>query len=348
MKTITMISVACIVMGLFNQCTQRPAIMFHEEVVCVKAEKLIETEAVVPIHCSGILSSRCMIKMSFKTGGIISAIYVEPGQKVRKGQLLASLEMTEIASQADQARLALEKAERDLSRVKNLYRDTVATLEQLQDVTLAHEIAERNHNIAAFNQQYSKITAPSDGLIIATLAETHELTGPGTPVLVFSELGRDEWIVEAGLADKDIVKVRKGDKAVVVFDAYPGKKISAYVSQLSETADPHTGTFEVELTVEPGNERMINGLVAVVDIETEHNQVVTLIPPEAITGAGGSKGYVYVVEKADTTAKRIPVTIAYLDNQYVAVEEPINKMGLVITEGAAHLENGSKVILGNY
>lgn len=345
MKTIAMISLACLVTVMFSRCTNKPAAIVDEKAVCVKAEKLAETDAVVPIHCSGILSSKRMIKMSFKTGGIISALYVEPGQKVKRGQLLASLEMTEISSQVEQARLALDKAERDLLRVKNLYRDTVATLEQLQDATLAFDMAEKNLSIAAFNQQYSKITAPSDGLVIATLAEAHELTGPGTPVLVFSELGNDEWVVKAGLADKDIVRVHTGDKAVAVFDAYPGKKFPAYVSQLSETADPHTGTFEVELTIEPGRERMINGLVAIVDIEAERNQMVTLVPPEAVTDADGSKGYVYVVEEADTTAKRVAVTIAYLDNQYVAVEEPINKMGLVITEGAANLGPGSKVIL---
>ncbi|MFO7370327.1 MAG: efflux RND transporter periplasmic adaptor subunit [Bacteroidales bacterium] len=345
-KTISGIWIACLVV-LFSHCTHEKASTYSEEAICVKAEKLNETEAAFPIHCSGILSSKRLIKMSFKTGGIISALAVEAGTKVKKGDLLASLEMTEIASQVDQARLAFEKAERDLLRVKKLHHDTVATLEQLQDATSAYEIALRNVNIAEFNRQYSRIQAPSDGIVIATLAEEHELVGAGTPVIVFSEQGSEEWVIKAGLADKVIVKVNKGDRAVAIFDAYPGKKFEAYVSQLTETADPYTGTFEVELTIDPGNERMINGLVAVVYIEAQNNHVVTLVPPEALTEAGGSQGYVYVLQQADTTAKKVPVTIAYLDNHYVAVREPVNNMGLVITEGAAHLENGSKVSLAD-
>ncbi|MBN1145359.1 MAG: efflux RND transporter periplasmic adaptor subunit [Bacteroidales bacterium] len=344
MKTISSILIAGIVL-LLIQCTHEPASTYSEEVVCVKAEKLVETEASVPIHCSGILSSKRLIRMSFKTGGIISSLSVEAGTRVKKGQLLASLEMTEIASQVDQAQLAFEKAERDMLRVKNLYHDTVATLEQLQDATLAYEVARRNVDISEFNKQYSRINAPSDGIVIATLAEEHEMVGAGTPVVVFSELGSEEWVIKAALADKDIVKVRKGDRAVAVFDAYPGKKFEAHVSQLTETADPYTGTFEVELTIDPGNERMINGLVAVVNIQAQNNQMVTLVPPEALLEAGGLQGYVYVLEHADTTAKKVPVTIAYLDNHCVAVREPVNKMGLVITEGAAYLENGSKVSL---
>ncbi len=346
MKTISSILIAGIVMILI-QCTHEPASTYIEEAVCVKVEKLTETQAAVPIHCSGMLSSRRLIKMSFKTGGIISSLSVEAGTRVKKGQPLASLEMTEIASQVDQAQLALEKAERDLLRVKNLYRDTVATLEQLQDATSAFEVARRNVNIAEFNKQYSRIKAPADGIVIATLAEEHELVGAGTPVVVFSESGSEEWVIKAALSDKDIVKVRKGDKAVAVFDAYPGKSFEACVSQLTETADPYTGTFEVELTVDPNNEKMINGLIAVVNIQAQNKQLVTLVPPEALIEAGGSQGYVYVLEQADTTAKKVQVTIAYLDNHYAAVHEPVNKMGLVITEGAAYLENGSKVSLGD-
>lgn len=344
MKIIPGIIIICL---MFAQCASEPASTYKEDVVCVKAEKLNETEAAFPIHCSGILSSRRLIKMSFKTGGILATIPVEAGSSVKKGQILASLEMTEISSHADQARIAVEKAERDLTRVKNLYRDTVATLEQLQDATSAYELAYRNLNIAEFNKQYSRITAPSDGIVIATLAEEHELVGAGTPVVVFSEQGREEWVIKAGVSDKDIVKVRKGDKASAVFDAYPGKKYEAYVSQLTEIADPYTGTFEIELTVISGKDKMINGLVATVSIESKNNQRLTLVPPEALVEVAGSQGFVYVLETTDTTARKVPVTIAYLDNHFAAVLEPVNSLGLVITEGSAYLNDGTRVSLSD-
>jgi len=316
-----------------------------QQAICVKADSLTETNASIPIQCSGVLSSKRMIKLSFKTGGIIANISVDEGSYVKKGQIIAALDMTEISSQVSQAKLAYEKAERDLKRVKNLYKDTVATLEQLQDATSAYEAALENKNIADFNQRYSYIVAPENGKIISKLSEEHELVGPGMPVLIFTEQGMDEWVVKAGLSDKDIIKVKKGDKAEAFLDAFPNTSFPAFISQVSEAADPQSGTFEIELTINPGKEKLINGLVAKLKIESLNKQTVTLVPPDALTEADGKKAFIYIVEKSDTTAKKVPVTIAYLQNDAVAIIEPINKMGQVITQGAGYLEDGSKVLV---
>lgn len=329
---------------LIASCTKEaPQVAASEQIVCVKTEALVETTAALPVQCSGILSTKHTVKLSFKTGGIISRIYVNPGSSVKKGQLIASLDMTEITSQVNQAQLAFEKADRDLERVKNLYKDTVATLEQFQDATSAYEAALENMNIAEFNKRYSSITAPANGKIIAKLSEEHELVGAGMPVLILSEQGDNEWVVRAGISDKDIIRIKNGDKAEAFFDAYPGYSFPALVTQISEAADPMSGTFEIEVSVDPQSERLINGLVAQVKIIPQNSQLVTLVPPEAITGADGKNGYVYVVKTTDTTAQRVPVTIAYLQNNKVAVIEQINKMGQVITKGASYLEDGSKL-----
>jgi membrane fusion protein, multidrug efflux system len=333
--TLTLLLVAC--------SKEVPSTVVNEQVVCVKTEVLPETTAALPVQCPGLLSTKHTVKLSFKTGGIISRIAVNAGSSVKKGQVLATLDMTEISSQVNQAQLAFEKADRDLERLKNLYKDTVATLEQLQDATSAYDAAMESMNIAEFNKRYSSIIAPGDGKIIAKLAEEHELVGTGMPVLIFSQQGNDEWVVKAGVSDKDIIRLKNGDKAVAELDAYPGITFHAVVTQISEAADPMSGTFEIELSVNPGNERLINGLVAKVKIEPQNSQLFTLVPPEAITGADGKKGYVYVVKATDTTAQKVPVTIAYLQNNSVAVIEQVNKLGKIVTKGASYLEDGSKL-----
>jgi RND family efflux transporter MFP subunit len=342
--TISLVIITAIV--LFASCSKTTSVSKEQnQAICVKTDSLTETNASIPIQCSGILSSKRMIKLSFKTGGIISSINVDEGSYVKKGQILATLDMTEISAQVSQTKLAFEKAERDLKRVKNLYRDTVATLEQLQDATSAYEAALENKNIAEFNQRFSYIVAPENGKIISKLNEEHELVGPGMPVIIFSEQGKDEWVVKAGLSDKDIIKVKKGDKAEISLDAFPNKSFNAFVSQVSEAADPQSGTFEVELSINPENEKLINGLVAKLKIESLDKQNVTLVPADALTEADGKKAFVYIVEKSDTTAKKVPVTIAYLQNDAVAIVEPISKMGQVITQGAGYLEDGSKILV---
>ncbi len=343
MKTTLFLMFSVIASLLITSCTSDVPVFSNEQAICVKTETLSETRATVPISTSGILSSKQINKLSFKTGGIISKIYVENGNFVKKGQLLAILDITEILAQVQQARVAFDKAERDLTRVKNLYADTVVTLSQLQDATSAYEAALENKNIAEFNLRYSQITAPSNGRIVAKLAEENEMIGPGMPLLVFAGNGKDEWVIKTGVSDKDAVRIEKGDSAQVAFDAFPNQLFCAIVTSISGIADAMSGTFEVELKITKNQDNFINGLVAKVSIQSKNSQIVTLVPPNALTDANGNNGYVYIVQSEDTTAHKVAVTIAYIQNEKIAVLEPLNEMGQVITTGSSYLEDGLKV-----
>ena len=80
------------------------------------------------VTASGTLSTESQARLSFKIGGVIDRNLVKEGERVRHGQLLATLKSTEISAQVNQVRLQVEKAKRDFNRVQNLYRDSVATL----------------------------------------------------------------------------------------------------------------------------------------------------------------------------------------------------------------------------
>jgi len=133
MKTKQILWIAASALFFLSSCAEKADIaQKNEQIVCVQAKAIKETTASNSIQFSGVLSSKRISKLSFKTGGIINQILVKEGVSVKKGQLLASLDMTEILAQVQQARLGFEKADRDLKRVKNLYADTVITLVSCQ------------------------------------------------------------------------------------------------------------------------------------------------------------------------------------------------------------------------
>src|SRR5690606_14577416 len=134
------------------------------------------------ISVTALVQSDTEAKPGFKTGGVIAKTYVKEGDVVRKGQLIATLIMTEIEAQAMQAKLAVDKAQRDLQRVKNLYADSIATLEQLQNATTALDVAMKAQQIAEFNVAYSEVRSPIDGKVIQQLLREGEIAAPGMPV----------------------------------------------------------------------------------------------------------------------------------------------------------------------
>jgi membrane fusion protein, multidrug efflux system len=153
-----------------------------DSVVPVKLSPVQMVTRAEPIAASGLLSSAEEARLSFKIGGIINKLYVDEGQTVRKGQLLATLDLTEINAQVSQAQLSVEKSERDMNRVKAMFADTAATLEQMQNATTGSNVARQNLTIARFNQSYAQIRSSVDGTVTRKAMNEGELASPGAPV----------------------------------------------------------------------------------------------------------------------------------------------------------------------
>lgn len=339
---IVAITIPIFLIVIWSKNDSRTEEVQHEEKVIVKTVEVKQKEISLPIHTSGKLSSKAEMKLSFKIGGIIEHISVDEGQRVKKGQLLAKLDLSEIEAQANQARSGFEKAKRDFARVKKLYADSVATLEQMQDATTGLEIARSNMKVAEFNLRHSAIYAPADGKILKRFVETNEMVGPGTPVFIFGSAGRD-WVVRVGVTDRDVIQLQLNDPAFMSFDAYPEIKFDAQVSEIAEAADPMSGTYEVELKINQGNHRLISGFVAKVDIVPVEKQHSFIIPIEAFMEGDGNRGFVYTLEPNKQQVKKIPVKIGSILDNRIAVTSGLENVSKVITEGAPYLSDGCKV-----
>lgn len=124
--------------------------LIEDDIVAVKLVDVSQANSTEALKASGLVASLEETRLSFKTGGIIEKIYVKEGQSVRKGQLLATLNLTEINAQVQQASESVQKYDRDLKRVTSLYRDSVATLEQVQNLTTALSVAKQSLEIASY------------------------------------------------------------------------------------------------------------------------------------------------------------------------------------------------------
>ena len=125
------------------------------------------------------------------------------------------------------AKQAVQKAERDMVRIQKMYADTVATLEQVEDLTTRYKVAKSDLAIAEFNQQYAKIIAPVSGRVIKRFAEKNELINPGNPIFQIASNNGKGFVLNIGVADKDVIKLKMGDRAEVIFDAFPDRIIPA-------------------------------------------------------------------------------------------------------------------------
>ena len=297
--------------------------------------RVVETENYqIPVRGSGILSSKTQSNLSFMTGGVIRKINTREGSKVKKGTVLAELDLTEIESRVVQASLANEKAVRDHTRIKALFADSVATLETLQNMQTAIEIAESNLRIAQFNMEYSKITAPANGMILQQLKEVNEIAAPGHPVFVFASTESD-WILKISLSDRDAVRINPGDSAVISFDAYPGKNFAAEVSEIANAANLLNGTFEAELRLKELPRRLVTGLIGSALIYSPQ-LFFPKIPYISLVEASGSNAIVYLI--INNRPVRREVKIFGINDNGVFIESGLEEGDTIVAEGAAYLK----------
>ncbi|MEM1321165.1 MAG: efflux RND transporter periplasmic adaptor subunit [Bacteroidota bacterium] len=310
----------------------------------VKAITLEESVTPTYIKASGVLMSAEEIKFSFKVGGIIKRLYFEEGQKVRKGQLLAELDMVEVDAQVLQAQNAYDKAVRDLERVERLLKDSVATLEQQQDATTGVEIAKATLNIAQFNQRYAKIVSPINGKVLKKLSENNELIAPGQPVYVLGSTGsKGAQVLKIGVADKQIVKIKPTDKANIEFSAFPQKKYPAFISEIAEEANPMTGTFDIELSLNGFFPELKNGFVGAVEILPATAEAHYRIPMNALVEGDDKQASLFVSRDGKIAQKKTVMINLIADDFFVIDTTELRSREWLIVDGAAYLSNNDSI-----
>jgi membrane fusion protein, multidrug efflux system len=298
------------------------------------------------IRAVGTVAPAEEVRLSFKTGGVVAAIDVAQGERVRAGQRLATVARDEVDAAVSQAQAMLDKASRDLERGEALYAEEVVTREQAEDLRTARDVAAAALRAAEFNARFATITAPGDGMVLRRLAEPGELVAAGQPVLVVGNTGGG-WIVRAHLPDRDIVRVETGDVARVRLDAFPGRSFEATITELSSAADPLTGTYEVKFAIDPQGLRFVQGLVAKIELAREDGSAaLPVVPVESLLEANGSTAVVFLVAAdgaAEDVARRVEVRLGQWVGTRVEVLEGVTEGDRVVTEGAAYLRDGETV-----
>ncbi|MCW5911788.1 MAG: efflux RND transporter periplasmic adaptor subunit [Cyclobacteriaceae bacterium] len=291
------------------------------------------------IQTAGVFTTDDETFLSFKTGGIIEKIFVKEGDPVHSGQVLATLNPTEINAQVAQAELAFEKATRDFNRVQNLYKDSVATLEQFQNARTGLEVAGQQLESAKFNRAYSEIRATRNGMVLRKLANEGQVIAPGNPVVQTNGAGSGKWILKAGVSDREWSVIQTGDKAIITSDALTGKTLEGSVTKKSATVDAYNGALQVEITLSSNEAGLAAGLFGKASITATQKQQVWKIPYEALLDGDANTGYVFIANAGQ--AHKVPVTVAGIDKKTVLISGGLQDGQQLIVSGSAYLKEGT-------
>lgn len=293
MKKTVSTGLAIIALTLMTACSS-------EQNVTYSTAKVSKQNISTSITATGTIEPVTKVEVGTQVSGIIDKIYVDYNSVVKKGQVIAELDKTNLVSELNSAQSNLANAQSNLtyqkanySRYKNLYEKGLIAANDFENARLSYEQAQQQVKIqqqsvekARTNLGYATITSPIDGVILSKEVEEGQTVASAmtTPTLFNIAQDLTDMRVIADIDEADIGGVVEGQRVTFTVDAFPDDVFDGSVTQVRQeaTTESNVVTYEVVISAPNDDLKLKPGLTANVTIYTlEKNNVLT-VPAKAL------------------------------------------------------------------
>lgn len=301
---------------------------------------------------TGVIHARYEADLGFRTPGKIAARLIDPGQHVRKGQVLMRLDPADYAlaataanAQYEAARAQAVRAAADEARLRGLVQGGAISA-QTYDQAKAGAATAAEQAAAALAQRdaarrqsgYGDLLADADGVVMSISAEAGQVVSAGQPVLRLARDGAREAVVfvpetMAGRAPRD---------ATALLATGGRTPAPATLRQQSQAADPLTRTYEARYVLQGSMQAAPLGGSVTLRLGTGGRDAGVEAPLSAIVDRGGG-AYVFVIDKGRSVLRRRSVTVASLTEETAQITTGLAPGDEVVALGAALLHDGQRV-----
>jgi len=270
--------------------------------------------------------------------GIVKKINHDEGDFVKSGQILMELEADEYVLSEQRARLNYKKQEADYNRLKAMFSEDLLSKEEFEQARYATEGLEVDWKQAKLNLSYTSIKSPISGVIGDRLRKPGDRIQPTDKL--FSVINTNEMISIVYVPEKEIGRVKKGQKAFITSDNLKNKRFTGWLKRVSPVIDPASGTFKVTIGVKNVDNALRAGMFVNAFIVTDVHQDAILIPKTALVYENEAMS-VFIVK--DSIAHKITLDVGFEDHERIESLNEIHEGDKVIVVGQAGLKDQTKV-----
>ncbi|GHC62274.1 efflux RND transporter periplasmic adaptor subunit [Ulvibacter litoralis] len=310
------------------------------------------------LSASGKIQAANSADLSTRMMGYVNKVHVNVGDKVSKGQLLVSINNTDLQAKSAQvnagiteATAAFKNAEKDYNRFKNLFAENSASQKEMDDMTANFEMAKARlegarqmKNEIGAQYAYTNITAPFSGIITSKNVEAGNMANPGVPLISIETPGSFE--VMAMVPESEISEIKKGTEVDVLIKSID-TTVKGTVTEVSSSAKNTGGQYLVKIALKKTEASILSGMFTTVQFPVERKEKATmvLIPSEAIITNGQLSG-VYTVSESKTALLRW-LRLGRTFGDQVEVLSGLNSDEAYIVSAEGKLYNGAKITFNN-
>jgi len=300
---------------------------------------------------TGTLIADDRIDIASRIMGFIRKVNVHEGSRIEKGQLLLTIDPTEIQAQLAEAeaRLSQSKAQLaesriDQQRYQSLYKDKMISVERFRKAELALQLATGEQQAAEatlerikVQMQYASIRSPVSGVVVARHKQAGDIATPGAALLTVEN--PSNVVIRTFVKEQHIQHIRIGDHAEIIIDA-AGLKSDGIITKIVPSADPGTHSYLVKIALpQPGKAR--TGMFARIHFKMGHSRGI-LIPDSAIISRADLNG-VYILDNNNIAHYRM-VRIGRRLNNGVEILTGIKAGDRIVTSNLQQIHSGDFIL----
>lgn len=306
----------------------------------VAAAPVVRRDLARSIAVAGPVEPVRLIGVNSQTSGTVLEVLAEEGDRVGAGTLLARLDGREADAQLARARALFESAAAKFARDSQLHTGTIITDAEYEASRSAYAVARSDVQLWETRRAFTRITAPSAGLVTAKLVEAGTAVTPNQRLFDLADVS--QLVVRVQLSELDVVHLTPGARVEVRLDAYPDARIEGRVRRVFPSADPASRLVPVEVVLgrrQTGVD-VRPGFLARIQFALDRRDSTLAVPASAV-GVTTSGSFVYVVE-ADTLAQK-SVSLGVTAEGWVEVTGGLREGERVVVSGHTNLRPGATV-----
>lgn len=333
-----------------------------EEDINFKEEKVALKTLQNSVTATGTIEAVTSVTVGTQVSGIVNKLYVDYNSQVKKGQVIAELDKTNLLSELNTSKANLASAQSSLNyqaanmeRYKTLYKKGLVSADEYENALLTYrqakeQVASSKENVqrAQTNLGYATITSPFDGTVISKSVEEGQTVAASfnTPELFTIAKDLTNMQVVANVDEADIGGVKEGNRVTFTVDAYPDDTFEGTVKQvrLEATTTNNVVTYEVVISAPNADLKLKPGLTANVTIYTQErsgvlavaNKALRFTPTKETVGKDmkivDCKGKNKVWTLNDKTLTAHPVTIGQTDGINTEITKGLKQGDKIVTE----------------
>lgn len=291
MKYIATAGVACL--ALLASCSKDSQVSYTQATVT-------RGDVSTSITATGTIEPVTKVEVGTQVSGIIDKIYVDFNSEVKKGQVIAELDKTNLLSELTSAKSQLANAQSDLDyqksnfeRYATLFEKGLVSVNDYETARLSYEqarqqivVQQQNVTKAQTNLGYATITSPIDGVVLSREVEEGQTVASAmtTPTLFYIAQDLTDMRVIADVDEADIGGVKEGQRVTFTVDAFPDDTFEGKVTQVRKeaTTESNVVTYEVVISAPNDDLKLIPGLTANVTVYTSEHRDVLVMPSKAL------------------------------------------------------------------